>query len=102
MGNAVACNDLCYVHLLICAMLKTHQYQLLPEAGKQITCTTHCHSSYIPRRFYSTGMILETSYAVSIQKDCILIIPQKAGWKLGVSVVFLAFLTLLKAVQIPL
>lgn len=37
---------------------------------------------------------LETFYTVSIQKDCILIIPQKAGWMLGVSVVLLAFLKL--------
>lgn len=75
MGNAVACNDLCCVHLMLCAVLKTHQYQLLPETGTQTMCSTHCHSSYIPRRFYSTGMIMECSYTLSIQKDCILITP---------------------------
>lgn len=85
MGSAVACNDLYYVHSMICAMLKTHEHQLLPETGKQITHTAQSHSSYIPRRLYSTGMILETSYMVPIWKDCILINPKKAGWKLGVS-----------------
>lgn len=83
---------LCSSHAL--AALKTHQYQLLPETGEQTTCTTPCHRSYIPRRFYSTGMIMECSYTLSIQKDCILITPWMSDWKLAVSVVLLSFLTL--------
>lgn len=104
MGNGVAHNDLSYVHLMICAMFKTHQHQLLPETGKQITCTTHCHSSYIPRRFYSIGIIgnvLHSVYPEGLHFNY----PSESWLDAGCPSSFACFpniALLLKAVQIPL
>ena len=104
MGNAVAENDLCYAHLITCAVFKPHQYQLLPEIGKQIACTTHCHSFYIPRRFYSigiTGNLLHSVYPEGLHFNY----PSEGWLDVGCLSSFACFLNialLLKAVQIPL
>lgn len=104
MRNAVAHNNFCYVHLMICAMFKTHQHQLLPEAGKQITRTTRCHSSSIPRRFYSTGII--GNFLRSVCPEGLHFNYPSEGWLvvgcLSSFACFLNIALLLKAVQIPL